>query len=49
MADLRRILRLDDFEPAAKRHLPRPLYSYVSGGVEDFVTLRDNRASFAEW
>jgi L-lactate dehydrogenase (cytochrome) len=49
MADLRRILRLDDFEPAAKRHLPRPLFSYVSGGVEDFVTLRDNRAAFAEW
>ena len=49
MADLRRILNLDDFEPAAKRHLPRPLYSYVSGGVEDFVTLRDNRAAFAEW
>ena len=49
MATLRRILRLDDFEPAAKRHLPRPLFSYVSGGVEDFVTLRDNRAAFAEW
>jgi len=49
MADLRRILKLDDFEPAARRHLPRPLYSYVSGGVEDFVTLRDNRAAFAEW
>jgi L-lactate dehydrogenase (cytochrome) len=49
MADLRRILKLDDFEPAAKRHLPRPLYSYVSGGVEDFVTLRENRAVFNEW
>ena len=49
MAALRRILRLDDFEPVARRHLPRPLYSYVSGGVEDFVTLRDNRAAFADW
>ena len=49
MADLRRILKLDDFEPAAKRHLPRPLYSYVSGGVEDFVTLRENRAVFQQW
>jgi L-lactate dehydrogenase (cytochrome) len=49
MASLRRILRLDDFEPAAKRHLPRPLFSYVAGGVEDFVTLRENRAAFAEW
>jgi len=43
------ILRLDDFEPAARKHLPRPLFSYVSGGVEDFVSLRDNRAAFEEW
>ena len=49
MTDLRRLLKLDDFEPAARRHLPRPLYSYVCGGVEDFVTLRDNRAVFNEW
>jgi L-lactate dehydrogenase (cytochrome) len=46
---LRNILKLDDFEPAARSHLPRPLFSYVSGGVEDFVTLRDNRAAFADW
>jgi L-lactate dehydrogenase (cytochrome) len=49
MSGLRWILKLDDFEPAARRHLPRPLMSYVSGGVEDFVTLRDNRAAFEEW
>jgi L-lactate dehydrogenase (cytochrome) len=49
MANLRRILKLDDFEPAAKRHLPRPLFSYVSGGVEDHVSIRDNRAAFLEW
>lgn len=49
MTTLRHILRLDDFEPAAKRYLPRPLFSYVSGGVEDFVTLRDNRTAFGEW
>ncbi|HTQ00720.1 MAG TPA: alpha-hydroxy acid oxidase [Casimicrobiaceae bacterium] len=46
---LRRILRLDDFEPAARNHLPRPLFSYVCGGVEDHVSLRDNRAAFLEW
>ncbi len=49
MTALQRILCLDDFEPAARRHLPRPLFSYVSGGVEDFVTLRDNRAVFGEY
>ena len=46
---LRHILRLDDFEPAARRHLPRPLFSYVSGGVEDNVSRSDNRAAFLEW
>ena len=40
---------MDDFEPAARSHLPRPLFSYVSGGVEDNVSLRDNRAAFLEW
>jgi L-lactate dehydrogenase (cytochrome) len=49
MADLRRILKLDDFEPAARNHLPRPLFSYVSGGVEDMVSLRDNRAAFGDY
>ena len=46
---LRRILKLDDFEEAGRRHLPRPLYSYVSGGVEDNQSLRDNRAVFREY
>ena len=46
---LRTILSLDDFERAGKRHLPRPLWSYVSGGVEDDVSLRDNRAAFLDW
>jgi L-lactate dehydrogenase (cytochrome) len=42
------ILSLDDLEVAARRHLPRPIYAYVSGGVEDNVTMRDNRAAFSE-
>ena len=46
--DLRRILSLDDFEHAARRHLPRPVFAYVSGGVEDNASLRDNRAVFDE-
>jgi L-lactate dehydrogenase (cytochrome) len=49
MKRLRQILRLDDFESAARRHLPRPLFSYVAGGVEDHVSLRDNRAAFREY
>jgi L-lactate dehydrogenase (cytochrome) len=45
---LDRILSLDDFEHAARRHLPRPVFAYVSGGVEDNAALRDNRAAFDE-
>jgi len=45
---LRHILSLDDFERAAERHLPRPLFAYVSGGVEDDVSREANRAAFRE-
>ena len=45
---LDRILSLDDFEHAARRHLPRPVFAYVSGGVEDNASLSDNRAAFDE-
>ena len=42
------ILSLDDLEHAARRHLPRPVFAYVSGGVETDASLRDNRAAFDE-
>jgi L-lactate dehydrogenase (cytochrome) len=45
---LRRILSLDDFERAARRHLPRMLYGFVSGAAETDSSLRDNRAAFGE-
>ena len=45
---LRRILSLDDFEAAARRHLPRPLFGYIAGATEDNASLADNRAVFAE-
>ena len=43
------ILSLDDFEHAARRFLPRPVFAYVSGAVEDNVAFRDNRAAFDEY
>ncbi|KAA2214137.1 alpha-hydroxy-acid oxidizing protein [Pseudoroseomonas oryzae] len=46
---LRRILALDDFEPAARRVLPRPLFGYVAGAAETNAAYRDNRAAFDEW
>jgi L-lactate dehydrogenase (cytochrome) len=48
MGRLDRILSLDDFEHAARRHLPRPVFAYVSGGVEDNASMNDNRAAFDE-
>jgi L-lactate dehydrogenase (cytochrome) len=45
---LRRFLCLDDFEPAARARLPRPLFGYVSGATETNASLRDNRAAFEE-
>ncbi|WP_353173402.1 alpha-hydroxy acid oxidase [Paracandidimonas soli] len=43
---LQHILCLDDFEPAARRRLPRPLFGYVSGATENNVSLRANRLQF---
>jgi len=46
---LRRILSLDDFEDAARRHLPPPVFGYVAGAAETDWTLADNRVAFAEF
>lgn len=46
---LARILNLDDFEAEARRFLPRPVFEYVAGGVEDNVARDGNRAAFADW
>ena len=43
---LRSILSLDDFEDAARRHLPRPIFGYVAGASETNASLRDNRSAF---
>ncbi len=37
------VLCLDDFEDAARRHLPRPIFGYVAGAVETNSSLEDNR------
>ncbi|MEO7811244.1 MAG: alpha-hydroxy acid oxidase [Usitatibacter sp.] len=46
---LRDILALEDFEPAARRYLPRPLFGYVSGAAETNASFRDNRAVYDEY
>jgi L-lactate dehydrogenase (cytochrome) len=45
----RRFLRLDDFESAARRKLPRPLFAYVSGAAEDHLTLAENRSAIQSY
>ncbi|ADU71794.1 alpha-hydroxy acid oxidase [Pantoea sp. At-9b] len=44
-----RCLSLNDFEKYARKHLPRPLFAYVSGGVEDNLARDNNRTSYARY
>ncbi len=45
---LHRVLCLDDFEMAARRHLPRSVLGYIAGAAETDWSLKDNRVAFAE-
>ncbi len=38
-----------DFEAAARRRLPRPLFDYIAGGADDELTLADNVAAFGRY
>jgi len=42
------ILCLDDFERAARRVLPRPIFGYVAGAAEDSLAFAGNRRAYAE-
>ncbi|HUA77195.1 MAG TPA: alpha-hydroxy-acid oxidizing protein, partial [Acetobacteraceae bacterium] len=44
---VRGVLSLEDLEPAARRHLPRFLFGFISGGVETNAACEGNRAAFA--
>ena len=46
---LARMLSLDDFEQAARRRLPRPIFGYIAGAAEDNQSLRANRDAFARY
>lgn len=43
---LEHILSLNDFERAARRHLPRPLFGYVASVAEDGITAQSSREAF---
>ena len=48
-ARLAPILCLDDFETAARRHLPKPIFGYVAGAAEGNLSVRDNRDAFDDY
>lgn len=43
------ILSLEDFDDAARRHLPRPFYGYLAGAAETNRSLHANREAFAQY
>ena len=45
---LARAANVDDLRAIAKRRLPRGVFDYIDGGAEDEITMRANRAAFAE-
>jgi L-lactate dehydrogenase (cytochrome) len=45
---LKHVLCLDDLEEPARRMLPRPIYGFISGGVETNASREGNRAAFGE-
>lgn len=45
---LARILSLHDFEAAARARLPRPIFGYIAGAVEDNQSERTNRSAFQD-
>jgi L-lactate dehydrogenase (cytochrome) len=47
-AVLGHMLALEDFEEEARRYLPRPIFGFISGGVENNVSRGNNRAVFDE-
>ena len=46
---LKGLLCLDDFEEPARRFLPRPIFGYISGGVESNASREANRSAFSEY
>ncbi len=46
---LKHIHALADFEPAARRFLPRSVFGFVAGGTETETATRNNLVSFGDW
>lgn len=46
---LQRVLSLADFEDAARRHLPAPIFAYISGGCERNRALQGSADAFDDY
>ncbi|OZI71592.1 alpha-hydroxy acid oxidase [Bordetella genomosp. 12] len=46
---LQHVLSLADFEEAARRHLPAPIFAYIKGGSETDRALRGSEEAFADY
>lgn len=46
---LQKFLSLHDFEKAARQFLPKPLFAYVSGAVEDGQSIAANRTAYGQY
>lgn len=46
---MKNVLCLDDFEAAARRHLPRPVFGYIAGAAERNHSLDANRNAFLQY
>jgi L-lactate dehydrogenase (cytochrome) len=44
-----RFLCLDDFEPAARARLPRPIFEYIAGAAETNQSLGNNRRAYERY
>ncbi|MES2185846.1 MAG: alpha-hydroxy acid oxidase [Pseudomonadota bacterium] len=49
MNKLKEVFALEDFQALARGKLPRQLYSYISNGADDEVSMRRNRAAFDDF
>jgi L-lactate dehydrogenase (cytochrome) len=48
-AKMRRVLALDDLQPLARRHLPRPIFGYISGAAETNASFDANRDAYQDY
>ena len=44
-----RLISVEDYRRAARRRLPRMVWTYVDGGADDLHAVRGNRAAFDRW